>query len=187
MARMAALSEALTPTVATGMPGGIWMMESMASSPSSIPLMGTPMTGSVVLAAITPGKAAAMPAAAMITFIPRLSASRANCSTASGVRCAERALTSKAICCSFRKARAFSMTGRSLVLPMITLTMGFMRIFLFMTIYFLTICPTHPDIRIGCPGGFLPVPVPGNAVAVWFCWSSPVRTAGCIRTATTWG
>ena len=36
------------------------MMLSMASSPSSIPFMGTPMTGSVVLAAITPGSAAAI-------------------------------------------------------------------------------------------------------------------------------
>ena len=37
------------------------MMESMASKPSNMPLIGTLMTGSVVLAAITPGKAAAIP------------------------------------------------------------------------------------------------------------------------------
>ena len=42
------MAAAFTPTVATGMPGGIWMMLSMASRPSSMPLMGTPMTGNVV-------------------------------------------------------------------------------------------------------------------------------------------
>ena len=58
------------------------MMLSMASSPSSIPFMGTPMTGSVVLAAITPGSAAAIPAAAMITFTPREAVPLAKFSTA---------------------------------------------------------------------------------------------------------
>ena len=100
------------------------MIESMASRPSSIPLMGTPITGSVVLAAITPGSAAAMPAAAMITFTPRSLAPFANCSTASGVRCADSAFTSKGICISFKNLQAFSITGRSLVLPMIILTCG---------------------------------------------------------------
>ena len=101
------------------------MMLSMASSPSSIPLMGTPMTGNVVLAAMTPGNAAAIPAAAIITLMPRPLAPRANVSTASGVRCAERAFTSKGICISSRNLHAFSITGRSLVLPMIMLTIGF--------------------------------------------------------------
>ena len=67
---MAALSDAFTPTVATGIPGGICTMLSKASSPSSIPLMGTPMTGRSVCAAITPGNAADIPAAAMITLMP---------------------------------------------------------------------------------------------------------------------
>ena len=75
---------------------------------------------------MTPGRAAAMPAAAIITLMPLSSAERAKTSTSSGVRWADNAFTSKGICCSFRKARAFSMTGRSLVLPMITLTMGSM-------------------------------------------------------------
>ena len=100
------------------------MMLSMASSPSSIPLMGTPMTGNVVEAAITPGRAAAIPAAAMMTFNPRSLAWVANCSTASGVRCAERALTSKGICKASSCLQAFSITGRSDVLPMIMLTNG---------------------------------------------------------------
>ena len=45
------------------------MIENMASNPSSIPLIGTPITGNVVLAAITPGSAAAMPAAAIINHL----------------------------------------------------------------------------------------------------------------------
>jgi len=54
-------------TVATGMPGGISTVESSASRPFSVEdLMGTPMTGSVVFAAIAPARCAALPAAAMI-------------------------------------------------------------------------------------------------------------------------
>ena len=127
-ARIAALAAAFTPTVATGMPGGIWMMLSMASRPSSMPLMGTPMTGTVVEAATTPGSAAAMPAAAIITLMPRPLACRANCSTASGVRWAERALTSKGMAMSSSCCMAFSITGRSLVLPMMMLTIGFIAL-----------------------------------------------------------
>ena len=102
------------------------MMESIASSPSSMPLIGTPMTGSVVPAAITPGSAAAMPAPAMITRSPRPAASLAKVSTSRGVRCAERALISKGISISSRKRAAFSITGRSDVLPMMMLTIGVM-------------------------------------------------------------
>ena len=58
----------------------------MASRPSSIPLIGTPITGNGVEAAITPGRAADMPAAAMIILMPRPFASFAKVSTASGVR-----------------------------------------------------------------------------------------------------
>ena len=84
------------------------------------------MTGSGVEAAITPGRAADMPAPAMMILMPRLRASFAKVSTASGVRWAERALTSNGICCSSNHLQAFSMTGRSLVDPMIMLTKGFM-------------------------------------------------------------
>ena len=52
-------------------PGGICRMASMESSPSRGALIGTPITGRVVIEAITPGRWAAMPAAAMITLIPR--------------------------------------------------------------------------------------------------------------------
>ena len=105
-------------------------MLSMASMPSStLPFMGTPITGRVVLAAITPGSAAAMPAPAMITFMPRPLASWANCSTASGVRWADSAFTSKGTCISSSSLQAFSITGRSLVLPMIMLTNGVILLF----------------------------------------------------------
>ncbi len=99
-------------------------MASRASMPSSDALTGTPMTGTGVIAAITPGRWAAMPAPAMMTFIPRPAAPRANFSTASGVRCAERALISKGIPRLSRNSAAFSMTFRSETLPMIMLTAG---------------------------------------------------------------
>ena len=128
---MAAFCAALTPTVATGMPGGICMIENMASKPSSIPLMGTPMTGSDVDAAMTPGRAAAIPAAAIITLMPLSAAPLAKASTASGVRWAERAFNSNGISFSSSHLHAFSITGRSLVLPMIILTSGFIFLYQF--------------------------------------------------------
>ena len=100
-------------------------MAKVASSPSrQEPLMGTPMTGSGVSAAMTPGRAAAMPAPAMMTRMPRPAALRAKSLTSAGVRWAERALTSKGISISSKNWQAFSMTGRSEVLPMIMLTIG---------------------------------------------------------------
>ena len=57
--------------------------------------IGTPSTGSVVLAAVTPARWAAPPAAAMMTASPRASAVDAHSSSASGVRCAESTRTSK--------------------------------------------------------------------------------------------
>ena len=64
-----------TPTQATGTPGGIWAIESRASRPPAIDLedvSGTPITGSSVWAATTPGSAAERPAPAMITRRPRI-------------------------------------------------------------------------------------------------------------------
>ena len=108
------------------------MIENTASSPSRMPpFIGTPMTGNGVDAAITPGRAAAMPAPAMITITPRCFAFLANSSTASGVRCADRALTSKGICWSLSHFMAFSITGRSLVEPIIILTFGVIVYILF--------------------------------------------------------
>ena len=62
-----------TPTVATGTPGGICTIESSASSPSSTDIderSGTPITGSSVCAATTPGSAAARPAPQISTRRP---------------------------------------------------------------------------------------------------------------------
>jgi len=46
------------PTLATGTPFGIWMVESSASRPPSLLLTGTPITTFEVMEAITPGRAA---------------------------------------------------------------------------------------------------------------------------------
>lgn len=89
------------------------------------------MTGNVVLAAITPGKAAAIPAPAIITFRPRPAASLAKASTSAGVRWADKAFISKGISISSKNLAAFSITGRSDVLPMIILTTGFMTYLIF--------------------------------------------------------
>ncbi len=79
-ASTAALRAASTPTQATGTPGGIWAIESSASRPPATDLdevSGTPITGSDVCAATTPGSAAERPAPAMITRRPRSFALRA--------------------------------------------------------------------------------------------------------------
>ncbi len=76
-ANQAALRAPGTPMamVATGIPGGICTMASSASWPLRSPAgSGTPMTGSVVWAATTPGSAAAMPAMQMKVRTPRSSA-----------------------------------------------------------------------------------------------------------------
>ena len=99
-------------------------MASRASMPSNDDLMGTPITGTVVCAAITPGRCAAIPAAAIITFSPLSLAESANFVTSSGVRWADNAFISNGISNSSSSFAAFSTTGRSDVLPMIMLTTG---------------------------------------------------------------
>ena len=74
-ASTAAFCALSTPTHATGTPGGICAIESSASSPPATDfddVSGTPMTGSSVWAATTPGSAAERPAPAMITLSPRI-------------------------------------------------------------------------------------------------------------------
>ncbi|CAB4992803.1 unannotated protein [freshwater metagenome] len=57
------------PTVATGMPPGIWTIERSESIPSRfLRETGTPITGSVESDATMPGKCAAPPAPAIITL-----------------------------------------------------------------------------------------------------------------------
>ena len=66
-----------TATVATGTPAGICTMESSESMPSRyFSGTGTPITGSGVTDASIPGRWAAPPAPAMITWSPRPAASR---------------------------------------------------------------------------------------------------------------
>ena len=61
-----------------GTPGGICIVLRAASTPpSGGRLIGTPITGSVVFDAMTPARAALMPAAATITFSPRSAAAAA--------------------------------------------------------------------------------------------------------------
>ena len=92
--------------------------------PERVEAIGTPITGTVVCAAMTPQRCAAIPAAAMMTRIPRSSAWVAKSVTSSGVRWAESASSSKGTSICSSRSRAFFITGRSLVLPMMTLTMG---------------------------------------------------------------
>ena len=74
-ASRAALSALPMATVATGMPRGIWTIESSESRPPRCLVgMGTPMTGRGVLAASIPGRCAAPPAPAMSTRSPRSAA-----------------------------------------------------------------------------------------------------------------
>src|SRR4051812_20354957 len=99
-ARTAAFFELSTPTQATGTPGGIWTIASRASSPSSTDFderSGTPMTGSSVCAATTPGSAAASPAPAISTRMPREAAVVEYSATSLGLRWAESTLNSQAI------------------------------------------------------------------------------------------
>src|ERR671935_394294 len=99
-----------TPTVATGTPGGSWAIDSSASSPSSTLFSdrrGTPITGRSVCAATTPGSAAASPAPAITTRIPRSRAPRAYSATASGSRWADRTSSS----CEIPRAASSSSAG----------------------------------------------------------------------------
>ena len=76
-----------TAKVPTGTPPGICTIESSESSPSVLhAFIGTPNTGSEVMAAVTPAKCAAPPAAAIMTSMPfSLDALTQRCSK-SGVR-----------------------------------------------------------------------------------------------------
>ena len=85
-----------TANVPTGIPPGIWTIANNASRPLTKVEdgIGTPNTGTKVLAATTPGKCAAPPAAAIKTSTPRFSASLIYSNNASGVRCADNARAS---------------------------------------------------------------------------------------------
>ena len=126
-ASTAALRALSTPTQATGTPGGIWAIESSASSPPATEVddvSGTPITGRSVCAAHTPGSAADSPAPAMITRSPRIRAFFAYSATISGSRCADITRTSCRIPRSVSSFAAFSIAGMSDLEPMTMPTRG---------------------------------------------------------------
>ena len=127
-ANIAAFNAPFIATVATGIPGGICIIANAASIPSNDALIGTPITGKGVIAAITPGKCAAIPAAAIITSMPLLCALVANSSTSFGVRWADKALISKGISIWSKNFAALSITGKSEVDPIIILTLAFILV-----------------------------------------------------------
>ena len=111
--------------VATGMPLGIWTIDSSESSPRRyFDGTGTPSTGTVVLAASMPGRCAAPPAPAMIARSPRGSASSAYSNMSSGIRCADRTRVSNGTPKASSCAAACFITSQSLSLPMTTPTCG---------------------------------------------------------------
>jgi hypothetical protein len=117
-ASSAAFSPFPTPTVATGTPFGIWTIARSASRPSEIPpAIGTPITGSVVCDASTPGRCAASPAIAMKQRIPRASAPAMKRARSSGARCAEMTRISESTPSSSRTAIARSAAAMSERLP----------------------------------------------------------------------
>jgi len=102
------------PTVATGIPGGIWAMLSSASSPPSFASLGTPITGRIVWAAMVPGRAADSPAIAMNTSDGVASM---YCLRASGFLWADNTTTSWGMLNSVSMAAAFSPSSLSDLLP----------------------------------------------------------------------
>ena len=105
--------------VPTGMPAGIWTMERSESTPRNTrDSTGTPSTGSTVFAAAIPGRCAAPPAPAIITFSPRDSADSQYSNNKSGVRCAETTRFSYATFSSSSFSAAWRIVSQSDLLPM---------------------------------------------------------------------
>src|SRR5262245_47398815 len=124
---MAAFREPLTETHATGTPGGICTIESSASRPLMTLLeevSGTPITGRSLYEATTPGSAAAIPAPAMSTLVPRSAAVDAYSATPRGSRWADRTWSPPEIPRSSNSTQAGSMASRSDSEPMRIPTSG---------------------------------------------------------------
>src|SRR4030042_293412 len=103
-------------------------MERSASTPLSSPeAMGTPITGMVVQLARTPGRCAAIPAAAMITSIPRSRALLPYSRALSGVRCADITETSYSMPNCSRTSSAGFIESASDLLPITTPTNGIIK------------------------------------------------------------
>src|SRR4029077_17076175 len=106
-------------------PGGICTVDSSESIPfREVEGIGTPMTGRIVCAAITPARCAAPPAPAMITLIPRSAAFLAKSAERSGERCADVTSISQAIPKSSSAFPASRMISRSESLPITIETSG---------------------------------------------------------------
>ena len=104
-------------------PGGICAHDRSASSPPSVPAeTGTPITGSEVCAATTPGSAADSPAPQITTEWPAAAAPSASSAVRLGCRCAELTSTCTSTPCCCRIATPFSMVGMSDSDPIITST-----------------------------------------------------------------
>jgi hypothetical protein len=128
-ASSAALRAPASPiaTAATGTPVGICTIESSESRPlSAFDSTGTPITGSVVFAAVIPGRCAAPPAPATTTSSPRFFALDAYSKSRSGVRCAETTRTSWGTSSSSRTAAACRIVSQSEEEPMMMPTSGCM-------------------------------------------------------------
>jgi len=82
------------------------------------------MMGRCERAAIAPAKCAAIPAAAMITFMPLSAALEANSSAICGVLCAEIILTTGWRLKAFSWSMQDCITGKSLSEPITTATLG---------------------------------------------------------------
>src|SRR5262245_8546467 len=124
---MAAFREPLTETQATGTPGGICTIGSSASRPLMTLLeevSGTPITGRSLYEATTPGSAAAIPAPAMSTLVPRSAAVDAYSATPRGSRWADRTWSPPEIPRSSNSTQAGSMASRSDSEPMRIPTSG---------------------------------------------------------------
>ena len=112
-------------SVPTGTPAGICTMDSSESMPcKDFDSIGTPRTGKQVLAAVTPARWAAPPAAAIITSNPRPAAPEAHSKSRSGVRWAEMTRTSQGISNSANCVAACCIVSQSDWLPMMTPTKG---------------------------------------------------------------
>src|SRR6516162_3745270 len=111
--------------VATGIPAGICTVDNSESIPFSAgDSIGTPRTGRAVLAAVTPARCAAPPAAAMITSRPRCSAPAAYSNKTSGVRWAEITRVSWGTLRLSSVCAAWTIVSQSDREPMITPTSG---------------------------------------------------------------
>ena len=129
---MPALRPPPTATVATGTPGGICTIASSESKPSNaLPKIGTPMTGRVVNAAVTPGRCAAPPAPAMMTFSPRAIAVETYSSSPRGSRWAEMTLASLPMPNSASASAAAFIVGQSESLPIRMPTRGELVLLMF--------------------------------------------------------